>query len=127
MSEDLIFVFPILGKEWQLRILKKKKYNKKRGKDSVATTIAYKRRIDIHESGTDLETLIHELVHAYLHELCLGSCTKLSAEDIEEFFAELMAKYGRELLELAEAVYMEIHNRLAQISSPLPPPSNDLN
>lgn len=112
--------FQVLGKEWLLRVLKKKKYAKKRGKDSVAITIAYKRRIDVHESGTDVETIIHELVHAYFHELCLDSCQEISVGDLEEIYAEMMSKFGREILNLADAIHLEIINLTGQQMAPPP-------
>ncbi len=96
--------FEILGKKWLLRVLKKKKYKDKNGADSVAITHINKRRIDLGPSGMDLETIIHELVHAYLTELCTKS-TELDDEQLEEIFAELMAKRGREMLDLADKLY----------------------
>ena len=39
--------FKVLGKTWKLRILSKKRYHKKHGKDSLAISVLYKRRIDI--------------------------------------------------------------------------------
>ncbi len=99
--------FQILGKPWLLRVLKKRKYNKKNGADSVAITYINKRRIDLGPGGMDLETVIHELVHAYLAELCTKS-TELDDEQLEEIFAELMAKRGREMLDLADSLFAQV-------------------
>lgn len=46
-------------------------------------------------------------MHAYCYELCITSCTKIKADDWEEFFSELMSKYGRELLDLADKIMAE--------------------
>lgn len=99
--------FQILGKTWVLRILKRKKYVKKNGQGSVGITHLHKRRIDLHPDGRDLETIIHELLHAYLTELCTGS-TDLEDDQLEEVFAELLAKRGREMLDLADDLYAQI-------------------
>lgn len=102
------FRFEVLGKPWTLRLMKRKKYKDKNGKDSVAVTMGYKRQIHLSPFGHDLETIVHELVHAYLNELCLNSTTEMSADDMEEVFAELMAKRGRELLDLADTLFSRI-------------------
>lgn len=99
--------FQILSKDWTLRVLKKKKYKKKNGSDSVAVTYVNKRRVDIGPDGQDLETIVHELVHAYLAELCTHSAD-LTTDALEEIFAELMAKRGHELLTLASELHRQI-------------------
>lgn len=101
--------FQILGKEWTLRILKRKAYIKKNGQNSVGITHLQKRRIDLHPKGRDLETIVHELLHAYLTELCTGS-TDLEDDQLEEVFAELLAKRGREMLDLADSLYEQVTN-----------------
>lgn len=58
----------------------------------------YKRRIVIHEKGCSLDTIKHELVHAYTSEMCISSCDDITQDDYEEFFAELFAKYGEDML-----------------------------
>jgi len=93
--------FKVIGKTWTLRCLDEKQYNKKEIRaNSVAITYVHKRRIDLSPLGTDKESIIHELVHAYLSEMCIYS-SELDADAMEEFFAELMAKRGQEILDLA--------------------------
>lgn len=99
--------FKILGKDWTLRVLKKKKYRKRNGADSVAITYVHKRRVDIGPDGHDLETITHELLHAYLAELCTHSAD-LDCDSLEEIMAELMAKRGRELLDLADLLLQQV-------------------
>lgn len=99
--------FDILGKDWEIRLLKKKKYQKKNGSDSVGITYIDKRRIDIGQGGKDKETFIHELVHAYLAELCVYTAD-LGDEELEEVFSELMAKRGYELLAKADYLFSKL-------------------
>lgn len=99
--------FEVLGKKWTLRLMKRRKYDKKNGKDSLAMTYRLKRRIDLSPKGRDLETITHEIVHAYLTELCLDSVT-LSPDELEEIFCELVAKHGMVLLGTAESLFNTI-------------------
>lgn len=104
--------FEILSKPWTLRLLKKKKYRSKHGDDSVAICHVNKRRIDLGPNGTDLDTIIHELVHGFIGELCFHSAD-LDDDALEEIFSELMAKRGRELLDLADA----LHNKIQEVNN----------
>lgn len=97
----------ILGKPWTIRLLKKAKYKQKNGADSLALTTCHKRRIDLSPYGRDLETITHELVHAYFWELGVGTA-ELDADAIEEIFCEMMAKYGKTILAQAEELHQKI-------------------
>lgn len=100
--------FKILGKSWLIRSLPTKEYeSKKYRKGSVAITRLHKRRIDLSPQGRDKETIVHELVHAYMSELCVNSMSP-STDDVEEFFCELMSKYGKKLLELADLLHTKL-------------------
>lgn len=93
--------FEILGKPWTLRALKTRGYKKNWGTDSVAITDINKRTIDLSPEGRDFETLVHELVHAYLGEMATHSAN-LEDDQVEEVCCELFAKRGYELLAKAE-------------------------
>jgi hypothetical protein len=103
----LIINFEILGKEWKLKVLKNRRYKKKNGEDSVGMTKGWKRQIDLPILGVELETIIHELVHAYLTEMCHDG-TAPTVADLEEIYSELMAKRGQELLNLAADLFDQI-------------------
>ena len=100
--------FNILGKSWTIEVLTKKRYKRKHGKDSVGITTPDKRKIEISPYGFDRETVIHELVHAYIAEMCLHSCD-LDDDNLEEVFAELMSKRGFELLALSDDLYWKLN------------------
>lgn len=103
----MLIKFKVLRQPWTLRLLDNAAYKKKNGRDSVAITKMHKRRIDLSPRGFDLETIVHELLHAYSHELCVSSMD-VEKENLEEFYAELMAKRGYELLDLANGLYKKI-------------------
>ena len=92
--------FKILDKKWRIKLYPSKKYVKKHGYDSLAVTIAYKRKIDVHADGFNTETIYHELIHAYLHEMCLSSTNEITKDDLEEIYSELFAKRGEEIIVL---------------------------
>lgn len=102
--------FKILDKDWRLIVLKKTRYKKKHGEDSIAITDVHKRTISAGPSGKDYETIVHELVHAYLSELCTHSA-EIDADALEEIFAEVMAKHGEALLLLGRNLASEIQKR----------------
>jgi hypothetical protein len=104
--------FPVLGKDWTLRVLSEKYFKKKNGDGAAAVTKVHKRRIELRPKFLDSETIIHELTHSYLYELCIHSTNEMTLNDMEEIFAELMAKRGRELLDRAEWISNEIANTL---------------
>lgn len=85
----------------------KKSYRKHNEDDSLAITDVHKRRIDVSPKGFDRETIIHELIHAYIAEMCIHSCD-LDADNLEEFFAELFAKRAEEILEQADDLMCRI-------------------
>lgn len=95
--------FTIMGKNWELRLLKRKKHTKKNGADTLAVTKHWKRTIDLGPEGLDKETIVHELVHGFLAEMCIKTSDP-TVEVMEEVFCELMSKRGRELLDLADAL-----------------------
>lgn len=108
----LQLTFDVLGKPWTLRVLTEKYFKKKNGNGAAAVTKMHKRRLELRPSFLDTETIVHELVHAYLYEMCLHSTHDITANDLEEVFAELMAKRGRELLDLADSLQIQINDAL---------------
>lgn len=106
--------FRVIGKPWELRCVGKKAYEAKKARaNSVAMTYYHKRKIVLSPSGTDLESIIHELTHAYLYELCTHSAD-LDVDAQNEIFCELMAKRGRELLNLAEILEGRVRRALGE-------------
>lgn len=106
--------FRVIKKPWTIQVVPKKDYRKKYGKDSCAVTIMHKRKIVLNQSlGADLETIIHELVHAYKSELCVYS-SNLDEAAKEEFYCELISKRGKELLDLGDQLYNTIKVKLVK-------------
>ena len=112
MKARLDFPFEVLGKQWTVRLLTDKYYRKKNGKDSCAITKVHKRRIELRPKYLDWETVAHELTHAYKYEMCLHSTISVGEDDWEEFVCELVAKRGREIVELSDKLHAQIQSAL---------------
>jgi len=109
--------FNIMGKKWAIKTLEHRSYKRKHGKDSVAITQLHKRRIVLNKKlGSDLETIVHELVHAYKYELCVHS-SQLDHDAIEEFYCELFAKRAQEILSLADILHVSLLNQIGEDES----------
>lgn len=103
----LTIKFQVLGKKWTLRVMGMRRYMKKNGDDSLAITHVSKRRVDLSPFGCNRDTVMHELVHCYLAEMCTHSAT-IDADELEEIFAEMLAHRGRELLRLGEKLTRKV-------------------
>lgn len=99
--------FEIMGKKWTLRVMTREKYLEDNDPESDATTYMAKRRIDVSPDGMDIETVRHELVHAYFSELCTGSAD-LDRYAFEEVAAEMFAQRGPEILKQADSLAEKI-------------------
>jgi hypothetical protein len=102
--------FKVLKKDWCLRVYNARQYSRRFGSDSIAITYTHDRVVNISPFGRDFETIAHELVHAYMYDLCTASAD-LDVNALEEIFAELLSKRGYELLRLAKKLVKEIENR----------------
>lgn len=102
--------FRIIGKKWKLKVLSDKQYIKKNGPGSVGITHLTKRQIHLSSEGTDKETIIHELLHAYMAELC-NYTADLEEDQLEEVFAEILSKRGYEMLCLAEDLFWKVKRK----------------
>ena len=90
----------VLNKFWKIIVRTDKSHDAK-FKECHAIAILDDRKIHVRRSSLNKETIIHELIHAYQHEL---SFYELELDDgqVDEWFAELFAKYGKMILDDAE-------------------------
>jgi hypothetical protein len=88
----------VLGKKWTVKVLGPVAYERRLGGGSHGISFMEDREIFVRRSPVMKETLIHELVHAYANELSLVELNLDLDDQIEEFFCELFAKYGEEIL-----------------------------
>lgn len=96
--------FEIANYKWKIWFLTPAEYAGACGKDSVAETDIDARAIRFNIEDCTIETIRHELVHAYV---VMFNFVELDLDDcqVEEFFAELFGKYGEVICKQAKKLY----------------------
>jgi len=96
-------VIKILNKKWKVRVLKPKRYENIVGKGTAGMTFTDDREIYIHQENLDEVTIMHELTHAYVHEL---GAVELDLDDDqwEEFYAGLIGRFSRIMLNCSDDI-----------------------
>lgn len=100
------FTISIIGHPWAIDYLTPKQYVRKWGNDSYAITETDEKCIYFVQDFTNLETIRHELAHAYASQLSLTEL-QLDDDQVEEFFCELVGKYALTIAMQAETVHAE--------------------
>jgi hypothetical protein len=90
----------VINKKWKIVVRTDRIHHSRYG-ECHGIAIAEDRRIHIRRSSLNEETIIHELVHAYQFELSFHEL-QLDDDQVEEWFAELFAKYGRQIIKDTE-------------------------
>jgi hypothetical protein len=94
----------ILGKRWKVRRLCPASFKRLYGADTDAIChLTPDRKIDFRSDKLIITTIRHEVTHAMLSELCIGSA-ELSREAFEEVVAEMVGEHGPELLSISRRV-----------------------
>jgi len=94
----------VLGKTWKIKKVTPKTYIKNHGADSDAITDLTKRIIYFRNDEFNIEVIRHELFHSFLEESMISRAS-LSAEQVEEMSAEIVGRYGEEIVFLAKDIY----------------------
>lgn len=96
-------MFHVLNKKWKIIVRSDKVHNEK-FPNTHAVAILEDRRIYVRRSSLTVETVTHEIVHAYCHELSLVEMGLDIEDQYEEFFCELFAKYGEIIIKDAKRI-----------------------
>ena len=99
-------VFNVIGEPWLAVFMDFKEYAAVCGDDSKGLTDTEKKRIYVNLRTSDLETIRHEIGHAYAAQMSLTEL-QLDEDQIEEFFCEIIGKYGKYIINQAEDIYRE--------------------
>ncbi len=91
-----IQVVVILGHKWRI----KRHVRWPHHDQDIALILPDKKELHFRSGPLSYETIVHELTHAYVEEICIGA-VKLSAEQLEEIMCELFAKHGQTILAAA--------------------------
>jgi hypothetical protein len=93
-----------MGNHWRSRFMYQEEYEKKHGTDSRAVCCSDKKTIDFNILDTDLETVVHELSHAWMAELSFVE-VQLDDTQKEEWCCEFVAKHGQKVFKQARAIF----------------------
>lgn len=93
----------VLGHNWIIYFLPAKDFKRKYGGNCLGVAECDDRKISLLARGLKLETVVHELHHAYIGELCVD-VADLSGDQMEEVCSDLLARYGSRLLKQADEI-----------------------
>ena len=96
----------VLSKKWKV-IVRSDRLHERHFPETHGIAILDDREIHVRRSSLAPETLIHELVHAYQYELSFYEL-QLDDDQVEEWFAELLAKYGETILRDAKSIVAKL-------------------
>ena len=94
----------IKGIKFKVKLLTKKAYCTKYSKDHLAHVNSETRSIIFRDDHIKKNIVVHELVHAFIAALHLGSCNDLSLEDFEEIICEMMEDHLLEINSMANKI-----------------------
>ncbi len=94
----------LLGTRWKVFFMDFKQYLRTCGDGSAAITDIAKKVIYLNIRDCTIDTIRHELGHAYAATLSLTEL-QLDEDQVEEFFCELIGKYSKQLVKQADNIY----------------------
>lgn len=80
----------IKGIKFSIKLLSKKDYIKKHSDKEYAHLDRYTKQLVFRQDFITKRIVIHEVTHAFIATLGLGSCNELSVEDFEEIICEML-------------------------------------
>jgi hypothetical protein len=98
----------IVGREWTVNVWASKTYLKRIAKDTWAEVEPQRSHIDIDRKALCMDTILHELCHAYAHERSIVALQLKTRTQFEEFFCEILAKHGQEMLDNAAKILTDL-------------------
>lgn len=104
------FKITICGDAWTVHYLTQKDFERKFGKRDTAYTIYGGRGIRqmwFNSGDTTIQTIRHEVTHAFMSYQYLGS-TKISIEDAEEIFCDIIANRLEEIRRVSNRIRSKI-------------------
>jgi hypothetical protein len=99
----LSYRFRVCGKRWTAHFCNAKEFRAHGDEQTLAITITTDKEIYFRASKLHKETVIHELFHAYVEEVCITPAEP-TVEQMEEVAADIMGKYGKRLLKTADKI-----------------------
>ena len=105
-------IVKVVNKKWKITVRSDKVHNASFG-ETHGIAMLEERKIHIRRSSMNSETILHEMIHAYQHELSFHEL-QLDDDQVEEWFAELFGKYGRTMIKDADRLLAYYRDRSAK-------------
>lgn len=102
----------IRGDVWQIGVAAKDHHDSMVEEGMLGYTYRQSHWIVIREDNINLETILHEVWHAYCTYFYLGSTNSVSVKDFEEMTADLFALCGDEMLKKAKEIKRKLWKNL---------------
>lgn len=94
----------IKGIEYRVQLLEKCKFEKTHGKD-IAYLDKETRELLFRKDYIKKNVVIHEVTHAFINSLHLGSCSDLTINDFEEIICEMMEDHIDDIKRLSNQIF----------------------
>lgn len=111
-----VFKFKVIGKPYKIKILSEKKYQEKMEEFKIESAAAFLwiegREIYIPVNSISLDSIIHEITHAFAREFAIIELS-LNMQQTHEFFCELFARFGREMLDISDKAYSNLKRNIS--------------
>lgn len=94
----------INGDTWSVKLMEEDAFIHKWGEGFEALTVLEAKLLYFHDDGIALDTVIHELCHAYYSYLCVNS-TQLGSDQLEEIWCDMFGMHGAKIIRQARQVF----------------------
>lgn len=105
----------IYGDPWVVHLFKSDSFKQSFGKSSCALTTFNHERGELYfffsEDDTSMNTVTHEVLHAYFSYQCLDSVRKFKLEDMEEVFCEFVSNNLQRIIKTSKQVHRYLNGR----------------
>lgn len=97
----------IMEKKWRISRYSKSYFRRKVGAGTAGLCSFPDRQIYLSAEFFDIETVLHEVMHAYMFE-CHSSGTQLTTEQVEELACEIVGERVTDVIYTAVSIYRKL-------------------
>lgn len=94
----------VKGIKFKVRLLEKKVYIKKHSENSYAHCDRQERELVFRKDHIKKKTIIHEVTHAFINSIHLGSTDDLTINDFEEIICEMLEDHLMDINKLSNQI-----------------------
>jgi len=102
----------IKGDTWKCSVYDDEEFLHKFGDGMAAFCQVDSKQIIFNEDDLTLQTVIHEVAHAYISYLHLIDSAELKVDQIEEIYCEMFAHDGPDILKISKRLFKSLKQRM---------------